>query len=162
MGLILFRFFTSYLMLIVLYFSNIKTVESLSLLKSESFSNQIISRNINFSRSNGSKLFSTSTANQPAPPTEEKARLSLTISGKSLPSALFRSELKKEAVFFRGCAVSFALNSKSSPPVADIEAEGKTQQLVRFLTWCNYLASDIATRKPNFQGPAVIISSNNC
>lgn len=88
-------------------------------------------------------------------PTTEKARLSLICTGKSIDSAIFRAELKKELTFFRGCSGIYALNPKSN--TLEVIGEGKTKQLGRFLDWMVSLTTDIATRKPNFQGPSIII-----
>ena len=88
-------------------------------------------------------------------PTTEKARLSLICTGKSIDSAIFRAELKKELTFFRGCSGIYALNPKTN--ILEVIGEGKTKQLGRFLDWMVSLTTDIATRKPNFQGPSIII-----
>lgn len=88
----------------------------------------------------------------------EKSRLRLVVSGKpeSLESALFRAELKKELTFFRGCAGLCSLNKATQK--LEIIGEGKTKQLTRFLDWLTTLTTELVTRKPNFQGPALKIA----
>jgi hypothetical protein len=54
-----------------------------------------------------------------------------------------------------GCAAQFTLNSDES--LGTIVAEGKKEQLERFMGWVNVLCSDLSTRKPSFQGPALVI-----
>ena len=88
-------------------------------------------------------------------PNTEKSRLSLICVGKSIDSALFRAELKKELTFFRGCSGIYNLNPNTK--ILEIVGEGKTKQLSRFLEWMNSLTTELVTRKPNFQGPSIII-----
>ena len=88
---------------------------------------------------------------------EGMAKLKLVISGPSIGNALFRAELKKELTFFRGCAAQFLLKDDESS--ATLLAEGKRAQLERFLnSWVAVLCSDVTTRKPSFQGPALVIA----
>lgn len=90
-------------------------------------------------------------------PIEINARLQLMLGGDSVSTALFRSDLNKEAVFRRGCAVRFTEKSNKS---VEVIMEGKTKQIVRFIPWLRVLASELNStlRKPNFQGPSIKIS----
>jgi hypothetical protein len=93
----------------------------------------------------------------PQPPSTDKARLALQISGPSVTSALFRAELKKELCFFRGCRAFFKTDPRNiQSDVAELVCEGKTVQMVRFLEWLNALSTDISERKANFQGPSLV------
>jgi hypothetical protein len=92
----------------------------------------------------------------PPAPTTEKARLVIQLSGPSVTSALFRAELKKELVFFRGCRGHFAptvCKAEDSTCEATVTCEGKTKQIERFINWLAALSVDVALRPPNFQGP---------
>jgi hypothetical protein len=98
----------------------------------------------------------TTSVSLPPSPTTEKARLVVQLSGPSVTSALFRAELKKELVFFRGCRGHFAPTScKTEDTVceATVTCEGKTKQIERFVGWLAALSVDVALRPPNFQGP---------
>ena len=88
-----------------------------------------------------------------ADPTAEKARLALTLAGPSISTALFRAELKKELVFFRGCRAYFTPVSSDK---SNLICEGKTVQIVKFLDWLNTLALEVNQRKQNFQGPNLV------
>ena len=88
-------------------------------------------------------------------PTTEKAGIKLVISGPGISTPIFRSDLKKELVFFRGCAAIFSLEHGGKNAV--IECEGKTVQIQRFLNWLNALSEPMEKRKPNFQGPTIIV-----
>lgn len=85
----------------------------------------------------------------------DRARLTLVIAGPSIGNALFRAELKKELTFFRGASAEFTINSDET--LGTIVAEGKREQLERFMGWVDVLCSDVITRKPSFQGPALVI-----
>ena len=98
----------------------------------------------------------TTSVSLPPAPTTDKARLVVQLSGPSVTSALFRAELKKELVFFRGCKGHFAPTTcKTEDAVceATITCEGKTKQIERFVGWLAALSVDVALRPPNFQGP---------
>jgi len=83
-----------------------------------------------------------------------KARLEVTLTGPSVTTALFRAELKKELVFFRGCRAFFALSGGDG--TAMVVAEGKTKQITRFVEWLEQLKVDQSERKANFQGPSLV------
>ena len=92
----------------------------------------------------------------PTAPTTEKARLVVQLSGPSVTSALFRAELKKELVFFRGCRGHFSpslCKTEDTECLATVKCEGKTKQIERFIGWLGALSVDVALRPPNFQGP---------
>ena len=92
----------------------------------------------------------------PTAPITEKARLVVQLSGPSVTSALFRAELKKELVFFRGCRGHFApslCKTEDTECEAVVTCEGKTKQIERFISWLGALSVDVALRPPNFQGP---------
>lgn len=88
-----------------------------------------------------------------------KSRLKLSVTGPSVGNALFRAELKKELVFFRGCGATFHHEGSANGGIerVDIVCEGKTAQLKRFMEWLNVLGTELNTRKPSFQGPAMIV-----
>lgn len=88
-------------------------------------------------------------------PTAISSRLKVTISGPSITSALFRSELKKELVFNRGCKALFYCNPELTN-VCDVTCEGKTVQISRFLVWLEKLSIDSSLRKASFQGPNLV------
>lgn len=98
------------------------------------------------------------TIDSPPPPSNEKSRLLLLLSGQSVHSAIFRAELKKELTFFRGCSGIFNTQVSGDQQIGEIVAEGKTKQLARFVDWCKAMASPLSTRKPNFQGPPIVIA----
>jgi hypothetical protein len=56
---------------------------------------------------------------------------------------------------FSGCNAAFILKDDESSGI--IVAEGKKQQLEKFMGWMGVLSSDLVNRKPNFQGPSLII-----
>ena len=88
-------------------------------------------------------------------PTTANSRLTVTISGPSISSALFRAELKKELCFFRGCRALFSAPDNLSG-LSVLTCEGKTTQIVRFLTWLEQLSTEVSDRKANFQGPSLV------
>jgi hypothetical protein len=88
----------------------------------------------------------------------EKAKVKIMLSGKSASSALFRSAMKKEVVFYRGCAASFKLVSGGKK--AEVVAEGKKAQLDKVLKWLGDLSLPTDERKPNFQGPSLIVDTD--
>ena len=90
-------------------------------------------------------------------PSTPNGRLQLIVSGDSVSTALFRSDINKEAVFRRGCALKFT--EKNSKKV-ELTIEGKSKQIMRFIPWLLVLASELNSpqRKPNFQGPTIKIS----
>ena len=88
-------------------------------------------------------------------PTTVNSRLMVTISGPSISSALFRAELKKELCFFRGCRALFSAPDNLSG-LSVLTCEGKTAQIVRFLTWLEQLSTEVSDRKANFQGPSLV------
>lgn len=88
-------------------------------------------------------------------PTTVNSRLKVTISGPSISSALFRAELKKELCFFRGCRALFSAPDNLSG-LSELTCEGRTTQIVRFLTWLEQLSTDVSERKANFQGPSLV------
>jgi acylphosphatase len=90
-----------------------------------------------------------------SPPETEKSRLKVICSGKSIESALFRAEVKKELTFFRGCSGIYNFDKESGN--VEIIGEGKTQQLARFMDWLTSLTTEMINRKVNFQGPPLII-----
>jgi hypothetical protein len=102
-----------------------------------------------------SKLQLSSTAAPVEAPTAITSRLKVTISGPSITSAQFRSELKKELVFNRGCKALFYCDP-SLTNICDVTCEGKTIQISRFLVWLEKLSIDVSLRKASFQGPNLI------
>jgi hypothetical protein len=92
---------------------------------------------------------------QQSAPGEPKAGLKLVLRGSSIASAVFRADLKKEVTFFRGCAAEFQLNRKGDEGV--LVTEGKTASLAKVLDWLAALELPQSERKPNFQGPSVVI-----
>lgn len=113
-------------------------------------------RNIQGLKSRNYSLFMTEAAHaMENAPTDEKSRLELVCTGKSIDSPLFRAELKKELNFFRGCAGKYDLNPSTN--VLEVVGEGKTKQLIRFLEWMKSMTTELNTRKPSFQGPAIMI-----
>ena len=84
---------------------------------------------------------------------ESKARLEVKLTGPSVTTALFRAELKKELVFFRGCRGYFAGGADGA---ATVIAEGRTKQIARFVEWLDALKADVSERKANFQGPSLV------
>eukprot|EP00607_Mallomonas_marina_P010547 CAMPEP_0182418900 /NCGR_PEP_ID=MMETSP1167-20130531/3281_1 /TAXON_ID=2988 /ORGANISM="Mallomonas Sp, Strain CCMP3275" /LENGTH=135 /DNA_ID=CAMNT_0024593373 /DNA_START=298 /DNA_END=705 /DNA_ORIENTATION=- len=85
----------------------------------------------------------------------ETARLRVVVQGPSTSTALFRSDVKKNLVFFRGCS---SIYSEIGNDSAEIIAEGKKPQLERFIQWCNELSSEAAKAKSSFQSPKHEIS----
>jgi acylphosphatase len=90
----------------------------------------------------------------PPAPVDEKAKMLLTVSGKSVDSALFRAELKKELTFFRSCHGIYNIFGEDK---ATIVAEGKTKQLEKFIKWLNLLTKKFEERTPTFVGPPIVI-----
>ena len=91
-------------------------------------------------------------------PSEESSTLRLRIKGGSVGTAIFRAELKKELTFFYGCGAKFTTPFNGCENEAEIVAEGKVASLKRFVSiWVKGVCSPINTRKPNFQGPPLII-----
>ena len=91
-------------------------------------------------------------------PEEKSARLRLRIKGDSVSSAIFRAELKKELTFFYGCGAQLITPYDGQECEAEIIAEGRVASLMRFLSiWLRGLSSPMNIRKPNFQGPPLII-----
>jgi hypothetical protein len=88
-------------------------------------------------------------------PNTEKTKLRVVCSGKSIESASFRAELKKELTFFRGCSGIYNLDSSNQK--LEIVGEGKTKQLIRFMDWLTSLTTELVTRKVSFQGPPLVI-----
>eukprot|EP01041_Mallomonas_annulata_P001271 gene1271-2457_t len=78
------------------------------------------------------------------------ARLRLVVNGPSSNTALFRADVKKNLVFFRGCGSTYEEKGENS---AEIIGEGKTTNLVKFLDWCQELASEASQVKSSFQSP---------
>lgn len=124
----------------------------------------------------GSELVQIMIATQiPSTPETEKSQLSLILSGPMVNSAIFRAgikfwklstantnyfsftDLKKELTFFRGCGCVFRTQKQKDKIIGEICAEGKTKQLARFIEWCMVLTTPLATRKPNFQGPSILL-----
>ena len=89
-------------------------------------------------------------------PNSELARLSVICSGKSSASALFRASLKKELCFYRGCSGVYSYDEKKD--TVEIVSEGRTKQLARFIDWLTTLSRPMIERKPNFQGPPLVIA----
>mmetsp|Transcript_22299 Transcript_22299/g.37304 ORF Transcript_22299/g.37304 Transcript_22299/m.37304 type:complete len:193 (-) Transcript_22299:189-767(-) len=89
----------------------------------------------------------------PPAPSDTNARLSVIIKGAPVNNALFRAELKKELTFFRGCAAMFI---PMGDDTAEVIAEGKTKQILRFTQWLHTLSLSVSDRKPNFQGPNLV------
>ena len=85
-----------------------------------------------------------------APPESDVARISLILSGSSIKTALFRSDVKKNLVFFRGCGSTY---EELENDLIEIIGEGKTSQLQKFVTWCNDLSSEENLKKSSFQSP---------
>lgn len=85
---------------------------------------------------------------------ELKQRLRVEVMGPHATNALFRAELKKELTFYRGCSAFFAETGRES---AVILAEGRTMQLQKFLGWLKVFGTELNERKPNFQGPSLIV-----
>lgn len=91
-------------------------------------------------------------------PQEKSARVRLRIKGRSVSTAIFRAELKKELTFFYGCGAKFTTPYNGQEDEAEIIAEGRVASLKRFLgIWLKGLCSPMNTRKPNFQGPPLIV-----
>ena len=91
-------------------------------------------------------------------PEEKSARLRLHIKGGSISTAIFRAELKKELTFFYGCGAKFTTPYNGKEDEAEILAEGRVSSFKRFLgIWVKGICSPMNTRKPNFQGPPLII-----
>jgi len=88
-------------------------------------------------------------------PNDAKAGLKLILRGSSIASAVFRADLKKELVFFRGCAAEFKINRDGNEGV--LVAEGKTASLLKALEWMRTMELPQSERKANFQGPSVQI-----
>jgi hypothetical protein len=86
-----------------------------------------------------------------ATPTGEKTGFKLTIRGKSIGTAVFRAELKKELTFFRGCSADYQISRRGDE--GTLIAEGKTIAIAKFLDWLRALELPQVERKPNFQGP---------
>ena len=91
--------------------------------------------------------------------TEEKsASVRLRIKGDSVNSAIFRAELKKELTFFYGCGARFITPYNGQECEAEVIAEGRVASIKRFLgIWLKGRSSPMNTRKPNFQGPPLIV-----
>ena len=85
-------------------------------------------------------------------------RVVIRLNGPNVNNALFRASLKKELTFFRGCS---ALYKEIALEKSEIIAEGKTEQLNRFLDWLASLGTDLSSRKPNFQGPTLVVHIEN-
>ena len=94
-----------------------------------------------------------------ATPTGEKTGIKLTIRGKSIGTAVFRAELKKELTFFRGCSADYQISRRGDE--GTLIAEGKTTAIAKFLDWLRALELPQVERKPNFQGPPteIIVAS---
>lgn len=91
-------------------------------------------------------------------PSTEKARLQLSLTGPHASHQLFRAELKKELTFFRGCdALFYEIDATASV----IIAEGKTKSLEKFVSWVQVYGTELRLRKPNFQGPSLMIFIEN-
>jgi acylphosphatase len=83
-----------------------------------------------------------------------KARISVALNGPHAIHPLFRAELKKELTFFRRCSGKFnEINTNS----AHIIAEGKKQQLERFIQWLEKYSVPLVKRKVSFQGPSLLV-----
>jgi len=87
-------------------------------------------------------------------PESKQTRLRINVEGPHVNNAVFRAELKKELTFFRGCPAVYTIASADS---ATILTEGKTAQLTKFLRWLEVLGTSMVSRKPNFQGPSLVI-----
>ena len=91
----------------------------------------------------------------PAAPSKVTSKVVILLKGPNVNNALFRASLKKELTFYRGCA---AVYKELSAESSEITAEGKTEQLVRFFDWLSTLGTELSKRKPNFQGPTLVIN----
>ena len=113
----------------------------------------ILPTNYHYITSNFARTASGS-SNIPEAPAAIKSRIEVKISGPTVNNALFRAELKKELTFFRGCSASY---KKCDETHVELNAEGKTAQIVKFLHWLDTFSRDTSERKPSFQ-----VEGSNC
>ena len=91
-------------------------------------------------------------------PSDDKCRMRLHVRGASVSSAVFRAEMKKELTFYYRCGAKFTTPYQGKDDEAEIIAEGKTASLKRFIgIWIKGVCSPMEVRKPNFQGPPLVI-----
>lgn len=91
-------------------------------------------------------------------PVEDKTRVRLHVRGGSVSSAVFRAEMKKELTFYYRCGAKFTTPYQGNFDEAEIIAEGKTASLKRFIgIWLKGVCSPMEVRKPNFQGPPLVV-----
>lgn len=102
-----------------------------------------------------SSIRRTMTLNSLDTPDSKQNRLQIKIEGPHVNNAVFRAELKKELTFFRGCPAIYTI---ASAETASILTEGKSAQLTKFLRWLEVLGTSMVSRKPNFQGPSMVIN----